>query len=759
MAVAESPSTADTASVVQAVDEAPPFAQSETGANSDRGDSRRSRHVGAPARKIVADSRWRGDIEGLRGVAIVAVVLYHADPRLMPGGFVGVDAFFVISGFLITRLLVSELETTGRISIPGFYARRVRRLLPALVVVVVATLVAAGVLLSPLNAARTTKDALASLFDVMNYRLALEQTNYLDAGISVSPLQHLWSLAVEDQMYLVWPLLLFISSGAWRRRRPSSRGPLLLLVVGSALSFIACSRLTTSNEPWAFFSFPTRAWELGVGALVVFALPALRAIPRSISALLGVGGLAALLVAAFRFPSATPWPGIEALLPVGGAVAIVIAGSGCRLPLSTRLLDNPPLRYVGRISYSWYLWHWPLLVLAPVALHHPLDTEEALGLVGASGVLATVSYLLIERPIHRSSWWARRARRGLSLGLGLTGVGVGACVACAAAVALPIHFQPAGPAAVVQRMRPGIVLSGAATALASQTGTMQRSLADPTNVAPESLMPSIADAYGDIPVLYQDGCVDTYTSVVLEPCAYGDLRGSKTVLLFGDSHAAMWFPAIEQAAEANSWRLFAWTKDTCPPIDLSLFSPDLGRAYTECTTWRDEVLAKIRVLHPALVILGVARQYSPIYGFTTYGQQWMDGLSEMVSTIRAMGSHVVVFGPIPKPAFDVPSCLSEHLDDVSACWTLRGAGVDLPGMRREERVVTTAGGSYVNTLFWFCNTDAVCPPIIDDMLIYRDDNHLTATFAASLARPVDAVLDLAMSERNALGSAVYVSPG
>jgi len=275
---------------------------------------------------------------------------------------------------------------------------------------------------------------------------------------------------------------------------------------------------------------------------------------------------------------------------------------------------------------------------------------------------------------------------------------------------------------------------------------------------PEYLTPPLPAAFADVPALYADGCVDTYTSTVLDPCNYGSTTSSTKVVLFGDSHAAMWFPAVEQAAEQFSWKLYAWTKDTCPPLALDVISPDLGRAYTECTTWRDEVLQQIADLHPALVILGVARHYSPIYGFTTYSTQWLNGLAEMVATIRQMGSRVLVLGPIPKPSFTVPSCLSENLDSATLCSTPRGRGVDLAGMRAEESMVQGSGGSYLNTLFWFCTTAAVCPPIVDGVLVYRDDNHITATFANLLATPLDAALDLAVRGATAPGSAVYLAP-
>jgi peptidoglycan/LPS O-acetylase OafA/YrhL len=621
--------------------------------------------------------------------------------------------------------------------------------------VLVTTLIVADIVQSPLDAARTTKDALASALYVANYRFALQQTNYLAAGLSPSPFQHYWSLGVEEQMYLVWPLIL-VATGVWRRRWLAHRAALTLFI-GSLASFAYCVRLTASNEPWAFFSFPTRAWELGIGGLVAFAAPRLRKVPGGAASLLGLAGLAAVLWSAVAFTGSTPWPGDRAAFPVLGAAAIVAAGCAGGRRLAARVLRVGPLQFAGRISYPWYLWHWPVLVLAPLVLHHPLDRWQAVELAAATGALATVSHYLIERPIHLSQWLAQRSRRGLGLGLGLTAVAVTTCALSSAALALPT-VRVAQPVLVPQTVPKLAHVNPNVQLLATSTAALQTDLsssAAATSV-PDDLTPSLAGAYGDVPVLYGDGCVDSYTSTVLGACTYGDSSSSTKVVLFGDSHAAMWFPAVDQAAQRYSWKLYAWTKDTCPPLQLNLISPVLDREYTECGRWRDEVLEQIARLHPALVILGVARHYSPIYGFTTYGAGWMDGLTGMITAIRQLGSKVIVLGPIPKPSFSVPSCLSENLTTATSCETLRGAGVNLPGMRAEEATVRAAGGSYVNTLFWFCTTKAVCPPIVDGVLVYRDDNHITASYAALLAPPLEAALELAAQGVPSLRSAIFL---
>jgi peptidoglycan/LPS O-acetylase OafA/YrhL len=716
---------------------------------------RRSAHV--------EGDRWRRDIQGLRGVAILAVVIYHADPSLLPGGFIGVDLFFVISGFLITGLLMRELEERGTISLRRFYARRIRRLLPMAFIVIAATVIAADLLQAPLDATRTAKDALSSALFVANYRFALEQTNYLYAGVGLSPFQHFWSLGVEEQMYAIWPVLLLGGAKLWQRGRTYTRGAFGILVVGAAVSFLACLRMTNSNEPWAFFSFPTRAWELCVGGLIALAAPSLRTLPRAVSSLLGLAGIGAVAWAAVTFGASTPWPGDAAAVPVLGAAAIIAAGCSKVLVLPARLLAFPGLQFAGRISYPWYLWHWPVLVLAPLVVKHSLDSTQALLLVAASGVLATVSHFLVERPVHVSTWLAQRSRRGLALGFSLTAGAVALCTSSVAALALPsvsVVAPTLGHPHVVVAANSGVPPNPEVAELASSTAEVQADLATSQMVqtVPDDVTPSLAGAFGDVPVLYNDGCVDTYTSIALNPCLYGDTTSSTSVVLFGDSHAAMWFPAIEQASERYSWKLYAWTKDTCPPLVIPVISPDLGRAYTECTTWRNEVLQEIAEIHPALVILGMARHYSPIYGFTVYSSQWMNGLAQMISQIRALGSRVLVMGPIPKPTFTVTSCLSENLSAAQNCASPRDSAVDIPGMREEEATVVSAGGGYVNTLFWFCTKESTCPPIVDDVLVYRDDNHITATYASFLTTPIEAAVDLAEQGTPDPNSAVYVGP-
>ena len=704
---------------------------------------------------------FRKDIEGLRAVAILAVVLYHAHLGAVPGGYVGVDVFFVISGYLITDHLWREVRDRRRISFSAFYGRRIRRLLPASFLVLAVTAVASAAILPPLTARSVLRDGVACALYVGNYRFALLQTNYLTASAAPSPFQNYWSLGVEEQFYLIWPAVLLFASLAWsrrarrhagRRERPPSRATAAAVLGVIAVASCAFSVwLTNASEPWAFFSLPTRAWELAVGGLIALGAPLIARMRGR--ALLGWIGLGLVAWSVATFTSSTPFPGTAALVPVLGAAAIIAAGTGPRTAHGpVQILRTSPMQVVGRVSYSWYLWHWPMLILVPVALGHALSLAQNLSVAAISFVVATATFVLVERPVRLSSWLSTAPRRSLRLGAALTFAAVGACVL--SVLSLPSltgrGHAPVASAALRASTKAQVKTAAVADPVLSQlyqqtaaiNAQVARSLA--VQDVPANLEPSLPDADADEPPVFVDGCLDSYTDSSLRPCVFGDTTASTTVVLFGDSHAAMWFPAVEQAAEKFDWRLITWTKATCPPFPLPIFSPELGRTFTECDDWRADVLSQIAAIHPALVILGVARHYTDIYNFTPYSPVWLSGLGQEVGDIRSLGAQVVVFGPVPKPPFDVPGCLSAHLTDATACTVPVDVGLDVPGMAAEMLAVTKSGGTYVDTQPWFC-TLSTCAVMVDNLVVYRDDNHLTQAYASFLAPVVEPLLQRAIA--------------
>jgi hypothetical protein len=341
-----------------------------------------------------------------------------------------------------------------------------------------------------------------------------------------------------------------------------------------------------------------------------------------------------------------------------------------------------------------------------------------------------------------SSWLTTPTRRSLSLGAALS---IGAVAACVLSVlSLPnltgTGRAPVAAAAVRETAtRARVAAAPANPALSLDDGTtainQQVARTLPVKDVPSNLDPTLPDAKADEPPVFVDGCMDSYTDASLRSCTFGDTTSNTTVVLIGDSHAAMWFPAVNQAAQQYGWRLITWTKATCPPFPLPITSPVLGRTFTECDEWRANVLTQIASIHPSLVILGVARHYTDIYGFTPYSQTWLSGLGQEVSAIRNTGAQVMVLGPVPKPPFDVPGCLSANLTNATACNVPLNVALNKGGIAAETTAVTGNGGTYVDTQPWFC-TQSTCAVTVDDLLVYRDDNHLTAAYAAFLASVV-----------------------
>jgi peptidoglycan/LPS O-acetylase OafA/YrhL len=699
----------------------------------------------------------RRDIEGLRAVAIAAVVAYHARPSALSGGFVGVDVFFVVSGFVITRVLWRELDECGRISARRFYAARARRLLPASALVIVATVVASALVLSPLAVRSVAKDAVTAAFYVANYRFAAEASNYLTAGGSLSPLQHYWSLGVEEQFYVLWPLLLFGASLAWRSgRRPSRLVAGAVIAVVAVASFALCWHLTAVDEPWAFYALPTRAFELATGALLALAEPRLGRLPPEVSAAAGWAGLVLVAAAATRFGPGTAFPGSAVIAPVLGTAGVI--GAGCAGPRlgAGILLERRPMQWLGAISYSLYLWHFPVLVLAPEVIGRPLDLTATCVGVGLAVALAVITTVLVERPVRFS---ARLSPRwGLSL---LTG-GALSCAAAASAVLVstslptlartgPTHLAslaaPVGPAGVAtngrraagssrRRATDGRLPSPAlradealAASIAARVQATVEASAHATAV-PADIDPPLAEASADEPPPFYDGCFDGFTDTTVHACEYADTAARRSIVLFGDSHALMWFPAIDAIADQHHLELVALAKATCPPLDLEVFSPDLDEWYWQCNSWRKAALARIDALHPALVVLGFSREYGVGNDHVlVYGPTWMRGLAEMIHSLRATGARVVVIGPVPYPPFLVPDCLAQYLDDPTQCsMPDESPWYDSAGVAAEESVVRRAGASYIDVQHWFCTAQR-CLTMIGGIVAYRDDNHVSATYA------------------------------
>ncbi|MGZ9276917.1 MAG: SGNH hydrolase domain-containing protein [Candidatus Limnocylindrales bacterium] len=703
---------------------------------------------GSPAQR--ARGPFRPDIEGLRAVAVMLVLAYHARVPGIGGGYIGVDVFFVVSGFLITGLILRELETTGTVSLPTFYARRARRLLPAALVVIAATVLASAVLLPPLRVVDVASDGAASAVYLGNIRFAIQATDYLQAELAPSPLLHFWSLGVEEQFYLFWPALLLLAAG----RRANPRRLALVIVAVSIASFALSLLWTSTDAPLAFFLLPARAWELGVGAILALAVGRLARLPGPVANAAVGAGLAAIALGGVVLGLDTPFPGTAALLPVGGA-ALVIAG-GIRQPLGpgSRILATRPMQWIGGISYSLYLWHWPLLVLPAAALETRLPGVVRLALVALTFVLAVASRRWIEDPIRHGrglSWRPGRtlaAAGAVSVVVAIVALGTGRLVgptAVAEARTTPIELVlPTAVATPTTAGSPPPAPTGSPGATPTPTAGSTGMPATPGGAVPADLVPSLAAVRDDIPVIYADGCHATARATVPPPCAYGEVDAATTVYLVGDSHAGHWFPTLERLARERGWRFVSLTKSACPAADVVVYNTSLKREYRECAEWRAAVETRIDADRPALVFISNSRGSQLVVdGAVTPTKDaeaaWAAGLERTVRTIESSGARVVVIGDTPNPDGDPPVCLSDHPDDVLACTTPLSRALAPVHVAGERTATETAGATYIDPSPWLCPT-APCPAVIGRVLVYRDEHHMTTPFAAALAPYLESLL-------------------
>jgi peptidoglycan/LPS O-acetylase OafA/YrhL len=368
------------------------------------------------AKRSDSGGRFRPDIEGMRAIAVGLVLLFHGYGSPFTGGFVGVDVFFVISGFLITSLLLREQSKTGRVSILGFYARRVRRILPASALVVVATVVASYYFLGFIAGGDVATDAKWTAVFAANIHFGLIGTDYFGSQLPPSPLQHMWSLGVEEQFYVVWPglflVMVLLVRGA--RHRVAMAG-VLAAIIGVSFGWSVVQ--TMSNATWAYFSPLTRAWELALGALVAVMAPVIARLgPGWVVEVLAVCGLVGIAASALLLTEATPYPGSVVALPVVSSAVLIAAGCADVNTVVGRVLAVRPMQWLGARSYSLYLWHWPFLIIAAQYVGQELSPWQNSWLLLGAVIATALTYRLVENPVRRSRFLA--SRTGLSLGLG-----------------------------------------------------------------------------------------------------------------------------------------------------------------------------------------------------------------------------------------------------------------------------------------------------------------------------------------------------
>ncbi|MDQ1059762.1 peptidoglycan/LPS O-acetylase OafA/YrhL [Arthrobacter globiformis] len=687
----------------------------------------------AAAGPIAAELRrrpsFRADIQALRALAVSLVVLNHLWPKELSGGYVGVDVFFVISGFLITSHLLRELLGTGRIRLASFYARRIRRLLPAAFLVLTASLIAAMVWLPFSRWEDTAHEVLASALYTENWVLAAKSVDYSASTSSATVVQHFWSLSVEEQFYLIWPLLLLALS--WLAGRGSRPGvPMVFGGIAAVTALgLAASVLTTEYSPnQAYFVTPVRAWEFGAGALTALALGR-QGLPSPALKGSGPAGFTLIVCSALAFNDGTAFPGFLALLPVLGTVMVIVAGNNNRRPAFKPLISLIPLQYLGNISYSLYLWHWPLIVIAPFALGHALDNFDRIGIVLLAVVLAGLTKAYVEDRGQLSVYLTASARRtfvamavGMALVAGLAGLQLhvkeirqeAAEQAAAAAALEPCH----GPLAL---------LPGA-------------DCADPFGPSAAPVMSDANDYWKTPPSCdHQDDELKAADTRTHQRCDFsGGRRDAKTVWLVGDSHAQQWQAAVFAAAKQRGWIVRTALLGGCPVADVEFTgyedSADQNSART-CMDWAKRVTDAVAADRPAAVFTSMfARRQSVDDGSgRPVSEQFTTGLQRTWQRWTDAGSMVYVLADPPlNQAVRQPDCTNLHIHDPASC------AVDRAVAQPEDPLITAAKSSYnrdvqlVDLTDYFCD-QRKCYTVVGGVNVYFDANHLNREYSELLA--------------------------
>jgi len=663
--------------------------------------------------------RQRGDIEGLRAIAVTLVVLYHAGVSFLPGGYVGVDVFLVISGFLITSQLVSELERTGSVSLTRFYARRAKRLLPAVAVVLIVTAALTRIFIPKTQWEAVGGDIVGSALYVVNWRFAARSVDYLAEGTAPSPVQHFWSLAVEEQYYVVWPLLIILAALLARmlsRRAKPIVWTLLLLV---AVPSIVYSVIETAHSPEsAFFVTPTRVWELAIGAGLALSVSQCAKLPRMWAIVIGWAGVACIAASALVFSGATAWPGYHAALPTLGTAAVIAAGCSVVRGGPELLLGTAPFRWIGGLSYSLYLWHWPLLVAATAYWSGTLTVGHGLLVALVAVVPAWLTHRLIENPLRYSAAISSSPRLALSLGANFTFVGVVAGMAILLGVTSSTAVA-GGPA----RQAPGAAVL-AADPRDDPAGA-------PTDHV-EYMVPDPLQATKDLPDVYANGCHQNADDAKVLSCTYGNPKSKIRVAAAGDSKIAQWLPALQLLATQNNWRLTVFTKSGCTLTSAQMMKADgTKQPYTSCTEWNSRLLPYlINTEKPDYVFTSQLASSAIDAAGQVTPEAMVAGLRKSWSALTRAGMRVIVLADNPDPGMEVYECVAKNPDHLSACAFDRdkahsGAPVQKKAAAGMARV------SFIDLHDAICPT-ARCSAVIGNVLVYRQGSHLTATYVKTL---------------------------
>jgi peptidoglycan/LPS O-acetylase OafA/YrhL len=671
----------------------------------------------------------RLEVQALRAVAVLMVVLYHLWPGRLPGGYVGVDVFFVISGFLITAHLLREVESTGRVRLARFWARRARRLLPAAYVVLLSSAIAVYVWVPQIAWAQNFREIVGSALYAQNWVLASDAVDYLASDNAPSVAQHFWTLSVEEQFYLVWPVLVVAAVAlAGLTSRISSRRALTLVLGGVTLASLAYSLYLTDHNPAAaYFVTPTRAWEFGAGALLALwttrRAPGTRGArrePGTSMALVSWGGLLALAWCAFAFSSSTAFPGVAALLPVAATMAVIVAGTPSGPVSPAPLIRLRPVQVLGDISYSMYLWHWAPIVVLPFVLGHELGLWSRIGILAGTIALSVLTKRYVEDPVRVAGSFGLR-RSGVTFAL--AGVAATALVTTSL-VGSSIAGAAADRAeAVTKRLNANQPACFGAAAMDPDHPCTNPDLVGTLVPAPEAAGREEDDAY--------PGCfAGPGTPDLSTDCSFGDVSDTSLphVVLVGDSHLRSYLPIFVELAKNRQITLTAQLKSSCAWTSIPLEDEDTLRVES-CTTWRHKLARWLEAQAPSIdlvVTTGRAKYQSGSHAAR------VKAFSATWSSMGRKGIPVLALRDNPDPGRDPNTCLAQTRPITpDSCSFTRAHGLRFDDAMPDAARVTDNGASIDLTDF-YCR-GGTCPAVIGGVNVYRDTSHPTFTFMRTLA--------------------------
>lgn len=692
----------------------------------------------------------RKDIQALRALAVLSVIAFHAQLGFASQGFLGVDVFFVISGYLIIGLLMKELETTGKINIARFVARRARRLIPAASVVLIAIVIATVIFIPGLTGRRIYSDVVAAALYVANLHFGATATDYWATHV-LSPVLHFWSLGVEEQFYLMFPLLLlgvsfFGFSGRIRNR-----------VVFGLLSFIGVSscmfmlELGRSGSSWAFYSPFTRVWEFAVGGVAVL-LSAKFTNHSLATPWIRVLSAATIFIAAGLVLSMTsvrmPWRGTTYELIVIVSITGFILFAGALLKSEKFSLEQvvsfQPIQWLGNISYSTYLWHWPVLFFGTALLNadaqHVGDVSkpQLICLVLLTLLSAHFTYVAVENPIRHLSILVASNRRSLLFGLILSLVVVTVSTASARLAPVRLSSNP-----IVNTENPRVVAdeNSAKVVRAIEEFAPQFSSTDRHPIGAEAL----EIALNDFPRSNRDGCFVTgQTDAKIRGCLYGD--GKRLLALVGSSKANQFLTPLQNAATAVDARVLLHTRSGCTLADVTYVQN--GRVWQACNRWKQSVMGDLLTRKPQLVVMVTRTQavLDPETGIQASPrrakQLFLEGLYETVQRLSSRGIKVLVIRDTPELSKNPLDCLSSHT--VVACDQLLGTSLgksftEVMQLRQMPNVTT------VDLAQAICE-GALCPPVKSETVVWRDESHVTDSYAAKMTPLFKYLVRMALSK-------------